>query len=177
MAVFLFAEIKEFVSCYSAFCIVIWEVIFDGVWREIMQFKRDTDFAVRIMIGLAERLYGSDRREEVSAVEIFTACGIPLVTFRRICEALADNKLIQTRTNEKGEVQILPVGNIRERSLLVIAEAIEGTVDVFSVFEPKSNLMSRYGGCFSVLEDKVKDELGQLTIGVMLESKEHGEPC
>ena len=110
-----------------------------------MQLKRDTDYALRIMICIAEGLKISGKQEGVALSSVVASTGIPIVTFNRVCGRLEEKGLIRKEVSKEGEKWLYPCNDFWGQSLLSIGEAAEGNMEIFAVFDRNSYIAQTYG--------------------------------
>ena len=73
-----------------------------------MQLKRDTDYALRIMICTAKHIQKNNQDKGVLKTDIATDTGIPKPAFNRICSRLEEKGMLYTATGAKGEKLLFP---------------------------------------------------------------------
>ena len=129
-----------------------------------MQLKRYTDYALRIMVCLEERLKRDRSLQGVPAPDVIAAAGIPIVSFNRICGLLEEHRLIYRKISRANEVRLYPGENFKKQSLLSVAEAVEGNMDVFAVFDRQSSVVQMYESKLFEVQRKMYRELSGVTI-------------
>ena len=110
-----------------------------------MQLKRDTEYAMRIMVYIAEYLKENGKRGGVPSSNVIANTGIPIFSFNRICERLEENGLIRKATIKEGEKWLYPGNGFWEQSILSIGEAVEGNMKIFLIFDKNSYFSQAYG--------------------------------
>ena len=110
-----------------------------------MQLKRDTEYALRIMICIAEDIKNNGGQEGIRCTKVLAETGIPLVGFYRICRQLEENGLVRNEIKANGEKWMYPGDGFWDQSILSIGEAMEGTMKLFAVFDKNSYLSQQYG--------------------------------
>ncbi len=133
-----------------------------------MQLKRDTEYAMQIMVCIAETL-SKDRKEiGITETEILTKTGLPKFCFLRICGYLEEHHLIYRNTKENGEPCLCPGESFWEQSLFSIAEAVEGNMQIFVIFPDKSHLIQAYGQVFRSTQQKIQHLLSEVTMASLV---------
>ena len=110
-----------------------------------MQLKRDTEYAMRIMVYIAEHLKQKGKRTGTPSSNVIANTGIPIVTFNRICGRLEDSGMIRKEVGEDGEKWLYPGNGFWEQSILSIGEAVEGNMKILVIFDKNSSLSQSYG--------------------------------
>ena len=134
-----------------------------------MQLKRDTDYALKILLNIAESINASENSEGVSLREISLNTKIPKQIAGRLCERLSEAGFIHECTEGGGGTgtyaadEVLP-----DVTLFDVVEAVEGTSEIFAVFDKNSELYRKYGSALDHTEGKIADELKKLSIGTIL---------
>ena len=113
--------------------------------EEAMQLKRDTEYAMRIMVYIAEHLKQSGKRTGTPSSTVIANTGIPMVTSNRICSRLEDTGMIRKEISKDGEKWLYPGNGFWEQSILSIGEAVEGNMKIFVIFDKNSSLSQSYG--------------------------------
>ena len=131
-----------------------------------MQLKRDTEYAMRIMVYIAESLKKNENRTGAPSSDVIANTGIPMITFNRICGRLADNGMIRKDIGDDGEKWLYPGDRFWEESILSIGEAVEGNMKIFAIFDKNSYLLQSYGK--KLLE--TQSSLDQILSGITLAS-------
>jgi Rrf2 family protein len=98
-----------------------------------MQLTRAADYAVRVMIHLAD----ADSRARSSLTELADAADVSPAFLSKVLQRLVRSGLIASRRGKKGGFEILERG--RAASLLEILQALDGV--------PELNLCLVEGGC------------------------------
>ncbi len=129
-----------------------------------MQLKRDTDYAVRIMVCMAESLQENEDKKGMTAAEIIATTGIPRASFFRICGYLEEHQLLRKVTEADGEIWIYPGRDFWDQSLFSISEAVEGNMQIFVIFGRNSHLLKKYGKQFEQVQEKVSESLAEITL-------------
>ena len=125
----------------------------------IMQLKRDTEYALRIMVYMAEYLKSHASQKGISSSNVISKTGIPLVSFNRICERLGDKGIIVRKNYNEGEKMLYPGKFFWEQSIFSLGECMEGNMDIFAVFDKNTFLTHTYGKELMNIQKEVKDVL------------------
>ena len=133
-----------------------------------MQLKRDTEFAMQIMVCIAERQKEDKKMTGVPTSEVITETRIPLVTFQRICGYLEERQLIRKETMADGDSRLYPGKNFWGQSLLSIAEAVEGNMQIFVIFNRNTSLVQKYGAVFKDAQKEVSKSLSNITLDMLV---------
>ena len=137
-----------------------------------MQFKRDTDYALRILFGLAEGLAGGeDGQQGVPTGSIAAKTGIPKPSFERICGYLEQHGIIYQEMSSRGEPRMYPGEGFWDQSLLQIADAVEGGTQLFAVFDRRSQLFRQCGGKLEAIQSGFDKILSGIDLKSMFFSK------
>ena len=132
-----------------------------------MQLKRDTDYALKILLNIAESINASENSEAVSLREISLNTKIPKQIAGRLCERLSEAGFIHECT-EGGTGTYAADEVLSDVTLFDVVEAVEGTSEIFAVFDKNSELYRKYGSALDHTEGKIADELKKLSIGTIL---------
>jgi len=109
-----------------------------------MQLKRDTEYALRILLAAAEK--AAPRGEPPQGVtlnEISALSGVPRVGIDRICAQLESAGLLQSRRAKNGERLYAAASALYQKSLLDLLLAMEQGVPLFAVFDKGSGFFSK----------------------------------
>jgi len=132
--------------------------------EEAMQLKRDTEYAMRIMVYIAEHLKQSGKRTGTPSSTVIANTGIPMVTFNRICSRLEDTGMIRKEISKDGEKWLYPGNGFWEQSILSIGEAVEGNMKIFVIFDKKSYLSQSYGEKLQEIQNSLDQILSETTL-------------
>lgn len=133
-----------------------------------MQLKRDTEYALRIMLCIAEELQNSDRQKGFPSTLVLEKTAVPLVSFYRICRSLEANGLICNGIKEDGVKWIYPGKDFWSQNILSIGEAIEGTMMLFAVFDKNSYFTQAYGEKLKDVQNSLNEVLSKTTISELI---------
>lgn len=132
-----------------------------------MQMKRDTEYALRILYAVAggpapkeEPFRGGATLNDISALS-----GVPRIGIDRICGQLEAAGLIQSRSEEGGEVLYAPAPDLMQKSLLDITRATEQGMSLFAVFDKGSDFFFRNEARILRLQDRAETLLNDEKLG------------
>ncbi len=137
-----------------------------------MQLKRDTDYALRIMICTAKHIQKNNIDKGVLMADIATDTGIPKLAFNRICSRLEEKGMLYTATGAKGEKLLYPGVDFWQQSILTIGEAVEGNMKVFILFDKNASPAPYYKESLTKAQKNLEDALSDATLESMLETSD-----
>lgn len=130
-----------------------------------MQLTRDSDYAMRIMIGMTECLEeAADASAGVEHTGLLLRTGIPWVRFNRIVRRLEEHGILREEKTSQGETRIHAGDEFWSQSVRSIAQAVEGNTKVFALFDMRLPLYVKYGGELIGLQEEVDGILEGATI-------------
>ncbi len=140
-----------------------------------MQLKRDTDYALRIMLCLTDQcLVKQTAPNGLSMLDISALTGIHKLSAERICGDLVRGRFIIRRTGKGREVRFLPREGLGDASLLEVVTATENSADLFAVFDRRARPYQRSGALLRHIEEQSKELLSQTTIHDLLDGSIQG---
>ncbi len=124
-----------------------------------MQLKRDTDYALRLMLGVAK--YADENG--ILLVELCRHASVPQTIAARLCSKLVKAELLK---ENKTESQMTYSGgdNFQNKTLLDVVQAIEGTADMFAVFDRSTELYACGKYEFALSERQLTESLGGISL-------------
>ncbi len=130
-----------------------------------MQLKRETEYALRIMICLAEQ-FGSIRADMtgIQMTEIIERTNIPKIVFGRIFTLLEERDLVRKAANTAGETTVFPGKKFWNQSLLSVALIIEGNMNIFFIFDQTFSVFLPYKDQFMRIQKEIEQVLSQMTM-------------
>lgn len=130
-----------------------------------MQLKRDTDYALRILMCAAEQKKNKKSFSGgLTIQEISARTGMPRVSVDRICRCLEKSKLIVKATGVRGENVYFADDRTPELSLLEIIEAVEKETQLFAVFDKKSDMYRMHEAFFREVQLEIEKTLSEATV-------------
>ncbi len=140
-----------------------------------MQLKRETDYALRILLYIGQRC--SDETapcEGVSIFDISSQTGIPRIRAGRICGYLKETGLIRETASETHETLYAPGEGLLQRSLLDIVAVTEYNTHLFAVFDRQSQLYRSQARQFQKIEAEIEEILSNIPLQALLQGEEQG---
>ncbi len=139
-----------------------------------MQFKRETDFAVRILYCLyrnyEEREFSKPLGLTLS--EIATQTKVPKTIAGRLCEYLLNSKMIHlVPWDECSERSFHTTSSLLGFSLKDVIEAVEGNSRIFSIFDKSSVVFEACGDRLKMIEEEVDSVLTEMTFERLFDRK------
>jgi len=137
-----------------------------------MQLKRDTDYALRIILCIGESWLDSRADPDgLSLSEISLHTGVPKISVNRICGNLKDRMILSSgRTTEKS-VSFYPCPAFFRLSLLDIIEASEDNVNLFALFDRTNRLYSAQTERLQRVQNDIESILSGTTVEDLLGEK------
>ncbi len=124
-----------------------------------MQLKRNTDYALRILLCVAE--YPDENG--IPLPKLCKHSSIPHTIAVRLCRKLVDeNILTETTIGNRTFFAINPGAN--NITLYDVILAIEGTVDLFAVFDHSTELYMQCGDNLNIIEEWLTKGLKEINI-------------
>ena len=143
--------------------------------RYFIQLKRETDYALRILLYIGQRC--SDETapcEGVSIFDISSQTGIPRIRAGRICGYLKETGLIRETASETHETLYAPGEGLLQRSLLDIIAVTEYNTHLFAVFDRQSQLYRSQARQFQKIEAEIEEILSNIPLQAILQGEEQG---
>lgn len=122
-----------------------------------MQLKRDTDYALRILLYIA--LQSSRNSSGMTAFELSRHTAVPPIIAARLCRTLTDTRFLTLKENMYALAK-----SARNKSLFDVICAVEGRCSLFAVFNKTEEA---YTGCeadFDRVDQQVTSALKSLTL-------------
>jgi|GEM_PF-1315329 len=139
-----------------------------------MQLKRDTDYAVRILYCLHQN-HVADKsavRKGVTISEIAMQTGTPKPVAGRICESLKEKGMIYLTDEQPAtEKAYYSTEELLKYSLLDVIEAVEGTGEIFAVFDKRSEAYKSCEGWLLRVQMKTEGVLAKATFESLFEAQ------
>lgn len=133
-----------------------------------MQLKRDTDYALRIMLRMAEHFKETGKQTGILSSYIIAKTGIPVVTFNRIVKRMEEHNLLYKITGPGGITWLYSRKDFWDQSLLSIVKTIEDGTDIFGVFDRNYYTEEIYGRIIMEVQSVLDQAMSEMTIKVLL---------
>ena len=133
-----------------------------------MQLKRDTDYAIRILLVMAEPALS---KKELQGLDLKTICektSVPRQIAIRLCGLLSDAGFIKKEETDESTTYI-PESDLLEKTVLDIIDAVEGQSNLFAVFDRRAEIYTKYGFALASVNAALSDELNKITIQTILD--------
>ncbi len=124
-----------------------------------MQLKRDTDYALRLILSTAE--YAGENG--ISLPEMCKQATVPRTIASRLCPKLVGAELLKERCISKQPVYFLG-DDVHGKTLLDVVLATEETVDMFAVFDHCTELYTSVKDEFESTEQKLIKSLSEVNL-------------
>lgn len=124
-----------------------------------MQLKRDTDYALRLMLGVAK--YADENG--IPLAELCRHSSVPQTIATRLCSKLVKAGFLK---DNKANNQLLYFAgdNIQNRTVLDVVRAIEGTTDMFVVFDHSTELYACGKHEFALSQRQLESSLSDIRL-------------
>ena len=123
-----------------------------------MQLKRDTDYAFRIVCCVSRLSEGEDGAHAVTLLTIIRQTGVARRNAKRVCDYLSDSDVLKKQ--DSGGVIAFSKGEAWKRaSLLDVVSAVEGTADIFAVFDKKQQAFRDMEDRLGLVKEAVEEAL------------------
>ena len=129
-----------------------------------MQLKRDTGYALKILIELADVPENRLCERKMTIRDIVLKTGVPRQIAERLCQQLAAVGFIQKELENGNKEVYVPAPGLPDVTLLDVIKAIEGQTDLFAVFDKNGELFEKYRKILTETSDKLSEELKKLSI-------------
>lgn len=133
-----------------------------------MQLKRDTDYAIRILLVMAEPTL---RKKELEKMDLKTICektSVPRPVALRLCNLLSDAGFIKKEESD-GNTIFIQENDLLEKTVLDIIDAVEGQSNLFAVFDRRTEIYTKYGLALASVNTALSEELNKITIQTILD--------
>ena len=135
-----------------------------------MQLKRDTEYALRILMCAAKQTQNG-----ITALEISRHTAVPVSITIRLCKKLADAKLMQAVSISKNTTGYLLCEEALNQTLYDVISIVEGHSELFAVFDKTTEMFSAGLQYFEDAEKKITCLLKQLTLRKLKDGFFEGE--
>ena len=133
-----------------------------------MQLKRDTDYAIRILLVMAEPALS---KKELQGLDLKTICektSVPRQIAIRLCGLLSDAGFIKKEETD-GSTTYIPESDLLEKTVLDIIDAVEGQSNLFAVFDRRAEIYTKYGLTLASVNAALSAELNKITLQTILD--------
>lgn len=139
-----------------------------------MQLKRDTDYAIRILYCLRQNgdVGHTGERKGMTLSEIAMQTGTPKLVAGRVCESLKKKGMIAAAGQDRAERSYCSTETQSEYSLLDVIEAVEGTCQLFSVFDKRFAGYKSFENQIRKIQKQTEGVLAGATLGVLFEMQD-----
>lgn len=124
-----------------------------------MQLKRDTEYALRILMCVAMQ-----KDDGITALEISKRTAVPASITARLCQKMTDAKLMKSVNISKNSTGYLMSEGALDKTLYDVISVVEGHSELFAVFDRTTEMFSAGLKYFEGTEEKFTDLLKQLTL-------------
>ncbi len=132
-----------------------------------MQFKRDTDYALRLLFSAAK--HGGEGGISLSELCIHSA--VPRAIASRLCPKLVESDFLK-ESKEKSRAIYFVGENIDEKTLLDAVLATEESVDMFAVFDRTTDLYACSKDAFAEVEQRLIKGLSEIRFRELIEKSD-----
>lgn len=133
-----------------------------------MQLKRDTDYALRLLLRLREK--AALPEQAISLRELSAETGIPFRIGSRILENLKEKNVVSTAEAGKGMIGYYLHENARQLSLYDLIAVTEGNAELFATFSKSDPAYRLCRETLQVTETEIKNCLSHVTLSGLLEN-------
>lgn len=139
-----------------------------------MQLKRDTDYAIRILYCLRQNgdVGHTGERKGMTLSEIAMQTGTPKLVAGRVCESLKEKGMIAAAGQDRAERSYCSTETQSEYSLLDVIEAVEGTCQLFTVFDKRFAGYKSFENQIRKIQKQTEGVLAGATLGVLFEMQD-----
>lgn len=132
-----------------------------------MQLKRDTDYALRILLCAAKQNSGNEHG--MTASEFSKNTAVPLTIAARLCRKLTETEFLKTvNVNDHG-VRYMIRQSALEKTVLNVICAMEEQGRLFAVFDRSTELYAVCKEYFDEVDRDLAGSLSAMTIGELLQ--------
>ena len=133
-----------------------------------MQLKRDTDYAIRILLVMAEPTLNKKELERLDLKSICEKTSVPRAIALRLCNLLSDAGFLKKEETD-GNTIYMSENDLSEKTVLDIIDAVEGQSNLFAVFDRRAEIYTKYGFALASVNAALSDELNKITIQTILD--------
>ena len=133
-----------------------------------MQLKRDTDYALRLLLCTARQT--QENTSGISLQTLSKETHVPITIATRLCSKMEDADLLKiANSSEKSKRYLLGEDTINKTLYDVIC-AIEGHRDIFAVFDRTTELFSIGKARFQIAQGQFEDAMNEVTLQQLIEN-------
>lgn len=132
-----------------------------------MQLKRDTDYALRILLCAAKQ--DPENKFGMTVPEFSKNTSVPVTIASRLCRNLADAKFLNVTDPSDGCVRYMLRQSAFKKTLLNVICAVEDHGDLFAVFDRATELYAICRDYFDKVNHQLSNSLNSITIAELLE--------
>lgn len=129
-----------------------------------MQLKRDTDYALRILLFIAKQK--SQDGAGVTIAELSKNTAVPTTITSRLCRKLSDAGFLDPV--DKCTKYTIPYSALKKTILDVIC-AVEGYGNLFAVFDPSTELYAICKDYFGQVNQQLENSLKSITVADLID--------
>lgn len=133
-----------------------------------MQLKKDTDYAIRLLLALAEPDHEKQKRQGKKLKVLCERAAVPRPIALRLCSLLADAGFLN-KEERSDSIMITQTDDLLSKTVLDVINAVEGQSNLLAVFDRKTELFERYGLVLELLNETLSKAFGQMTIKTILD--------
>ena len=127
-----------------------------------MQLKRDTDYALRLLLSLAKHTHTGE--EGVSVQTLSREAQVPITIANRLCSKMEQAKLLHAVHAPDKTANYLLGDDTLCKTLYDVVCAVEGLCDLFAVFDRTTDLFSDRQPLFQTTEQQFVGVLHSMTL-------------
>lgn len=131
-----------------------------------MQLKRDTDYALRILLCAAKQ--NPANGVGMTASEFSKNTSVPVTIAARLCRILADAEFLNATGPREGCVRYTIRQSALKKTILNVICTVEDQGDLFAVFDRSTELYAVCKDYFNEVEQQFSDSLKSITIAELL---------
>ncbi len=124
-----------------------------------MQLKRDTDYALRLLLCVAKY----SEKNGISVSDLSRYASVPRATAHRLCSKLTDAELLKEIKEDTRSFYSVR-DDIMNKTLLDVVLATEETVDMFAVFDHSTEVFICGKNEFVLAEHQLTQSLGSISL-------------
>ena len=124
-----------------------------------MQLKRDTDYALRLLLCAAKQTCG--KTSGISLQDLSKETMVPTTIANRLCLKMTDANLLRAATHSGKTKRYLLGKEVMNKTLY---DVVEEHNDIFAVFDRSTELFSSGGSYFQMVEQQLEGALNKVTL-------------